>query len=146
MNSSRLRIIAYSLACVVSLIGIAEATYLAVLYLTGETAVCGGSTGCAEVLGSSYSHFGPIPVAGFGVIAYFSAFSFATFASFGYGRARTLFTVTVAFMFLTTLWLLYIQAFVIHAFCRYCLFSAALIFFLTGIVVIAPRSEDLASK
>jgi hypothetical protein len=29
-------------------------------------------------------------------------------------------------MFLVTLWLLYVQAF-LHAFCRYCLFSAALV-------------------
>lgn len=147
MNSSRLRGIVYSIACVVSLIGIAETTYLTVLYLTGETAVCGGSTGCAEVLGSNYSHLGPIPVAGFGVLAYFTAFTFATFAAFGYVRAHMFFSLTVLAMFLTTMWLLYLQAFVLHAFCRYCLFSAALILFLTAIAVITPsRSADLAAK
>jgi uncharacterized membrane protein len=33
--------------------------------------------------------------------------------------------VLVAVMFLMTLWLLYLQAFVIHHFCQYCLLSAA---------------------
>ena len=38
-------------------------------------------------------------------------------------------------MFVVTLWLLYVQAFRLHAFCQYCLFSAAIIFFLAGLVV-----------
>jgi uncharacterized membrane protein len=44
-------------------------------------------------------------------------------------------------MFATTLWLLYVQAFVLHAFCRYCLFSAAVTFLLAGIVVAIPPSH-----
>jgi uncharacterized membrane protein len=44
-------------------------------------------------------------------------------------------------MFVTTLWLLFVQAFILHAFCRYCLFSAAIIFLLTGLVVARPRFE-----
>jgi uncharacterized membrane protein len=38
-------------------------------------------------------------------------------------------------MFATTLWLLYVQAFVLHAFCDYCLLSAAVTFTLAGLVV-----------
>jgi len=41
-------------------------------------------------------------------------------------------------MFGIRLWLLYVQGLVMHAFCRHCLFSAALIFLLTGIAVINP--------
>jgi len=52
----------------------------------------------------------------------------ATFAAFGYARARRFFPLFVWAMFGVTLWLLYVQAFVLHAFCRYCLFSAALVF------------------
>jgi uncharacterized membrane protein len=43
-------------------------------------------------------------------------------------------------MFAMTLWLLYVQAFLLHAFCRYCLFSAAVTFLLTGIAVAIPPS------
>jgi uncharacterized membrane protein len=38
-------------------------------------------------------------------------------------------------MFLMTLWLLYLQAFVIHHFCQYCLLSAAVTITLTAIVL-----------
>jgi uncharacterized membrane protein len=75
-------------------------------------------------------------------LAYFSAFSFATFAAFDYVHARRFFAWTVWTMFAVTLWLLFVQAFLLHAFCRYCLFSAAIIFLLTGLVVMAPPSKE----
>jgi uncharacterized membrane protein len=133
------RTILYTISAIVALAGLADATYLTVQALTGETLVCGGSPDCFRVLGSSYARVGGIPVALFGSLAYFSVFSFATFAAFGYGRARTFLSVTVSGMFAVTLWLLYVQAFMLHAFCRYCLFSAALIFMLAALVVLTPR-------
>src|SRR5436305_2922699 len=142
MNTSRFRIIFYTLAAIVSLAGLADATYLTVQALTGETLVCGGSPDCFRVLGSSYARVAGIPVAAFGILAYFGVFSFATFAAFGYPRARAFLTLTVGTMFLATRWLLYAQAFVLHAFCRYCLFSAALVFGLSAIAVLVPSSRS----
>jgi len=107
--------------------------------LAGETAVCGGSPDCFRVLGSVYSKIAGIPVAAIGTVAYFAVFTFATFAAFGYQRARTFLAVTVFMMFLSTLWFLYVQAFLLHAFCRFCLFSAAITFLLTGLVVATPQ-------
>jgi uncharacterized membrane protein len=141
VNAARIRIIFHTLAAIMSLVGLAEATYLTVLYLTGETAVCGGSTSCYQVLGSKYARIGPFPVAAFGALAYFSAFSFATFAAFDYARARRFFALTVWAMFAVTLWLLFVQAFLLHTFCRYCLFSAALVFILAALVALAPPSR-----
>ena len=141
MLASRLRIILYTIAAVVSLAGLADATYLTVQALTGETLVCGGSPDCFRVLGSSYARVGGIPLALFGTLGYFSAFSFATFAAFGYSRARTFLILTIGAMFLVTLWLLYVQAFLLHAYCRYCLFSAAIVFLLAGIAVASPPSD-----
>ncbi len=141
MDRSRAQILFYTATAVISLLGLAEATYLTTVYLSGETAVCGGSADCFHVLGSPYAKLGPVPVSGLGALAYFSAFSFAIFAAFGYARARAFFTWTVTAMFLMTLWLLFVQAFLLHAFCRYCLFSAAIIFLLTGLVVARPRFE-----
>src|ERR1051325_4788523 len=114
--SSRVRTVLYSVAACLAVVGLAEAVYLTVMNLTGETALCGGSSDCFKVLGSSYAKIGMVPVAGFGALAYFAAFSCAVFAAFGYARARTFFVVVVAAMFLTTLWLLYVQAFLLHAF------------------------------
>src|SRR4030095_12108589 len=130
MSGSRTRVIFYTIAAVISLAGLADATYLTVMYLTGETAGCGGSATCFQVLGSAYARIGGIPVAAFGALAYFSAFSFAIFAAFGYARMRTFFALMVCTMFATTLWLLYVQAFLAQAFCRYRLFSAAGVFLL----------------
>jgi uncharacterized membrane protein len=134
--------ILYMVAALICLIGLADATYLSVQYLTGETAVCGGSADCSRVLGSAYAKIAGIPVAAFGVLGYFGAFSLATFAAFGYVRARQLFALMVWAMFAVTLWLLFVQAFMLHAFCRYCLFSAALIFVLTAMVVLSPPSRS----
>ncbi len=132
------RLILYSIAAFFCLLGLADATYLGVLALTGETAACSGQAGCSEVLGSAYAKIGGIPVALFGVAGYFTAFTFATFAVFDSDRARKFFALTVGAMFAATLWFLYVQAFVLHAFCRYCLFSAAITFLLMGLVVAAP--------
>jgi uncharacterized membrane protein len=139
---SRAATVLYTIAAVISLAGLVDATYLTVLALTGETATCGGSAGCFEVLGSVYARIAGLPVAALGILGYFSAFTFATFTGFGYARARMLFTLTVWTMFAMTLWLLYVQAFILHSFCRYCLFSAAITFLLAGLVVASPAPLD----
>lgn len=145
-SGSRARVILYSIAAVCCLAGLADATYLAVMSFTGETAACGGQAGCSEVLGSAYAKVFGIPVAALGVLGYFSAFTFATFAACSYARARTFFTLTVCLLFAATLWFLYVQAFVLHAFCRYCLFSAAVCFLLMGLVVASPSPREPASE
>jgi uncharacterized membrane protein len=142
MTVSRFRTILYAVAAIVSVAGLADATYLTVQALTGETLGCGGSSDCFRVLGSSYAKVGSVPVALLGAAAYFSVFAFATFAAFGYARARTFLIPTVGAMFVATLWFLYVQAFVLHAYCRYCLFSAAITFLLTGLVIAVPSSQS----
>jgi uncharacterized membrane protein len=143
---SRVRIILNTVAAVISLAGLADAIYLTVVAITGETAACGGSTGCIEVLGSPYARIVGVPVAYLGVLGYFAAFAFATFAGFGSKRAQRPFAWTVGAMFAMTLWLLYVQAFVLHAFCRYCLFSAAFTFLLAGLVVAGLPSPNLEGQ
>jgi len=142
MTVSRFSTTIYIVAAIVSLAGLADATYLLVQALTGETLGCGGSPDCFRVLGSSYAKVGGIPVAFFGVLAYFSVFTFATFAGFGYARARTFLIPTIGAMFLATLWFLYVQAFLLHAYCRYCLFSAATTFLLAGLIIALPPRRD----
>jgi uncharacterized membrane protein len=136
----RIGTVFYIIAALLSLLGLADATYLTVQFLTGEAAVCGGSANCFQVLGSAYARIGRMPIAGFGVAAYFTAFTCATFAAFGYAQMRKFFTVTVWAMLAVTLWLLFVQAFLLHAFCRYCLLSAALVFVLAALVILKPAS------
>jgi uncharacterized membrane protein len=139
---SRAQVILYSIAAVFCLAGLADATYLSVIAFTGETAACSGQAGCFEVLGSTYARVAGVPVAALGALGYFTAFTFAVFAAFHYKRAPKLFVLTVCLMFAATLWFLYVQAFLLHAFCRYCLFSAAITFLLMGLVVAAPSPRN----
>jgi uncharacterized membrane protein len=85
-------------------------------------------------------------VALFGVLAYFCVFTFATFAAFGYVRARLFLILTISAMFLATLWFLYVQTFLLHAYCRYCLFSAATTFLLAGLIIALPPAHERSAS
>jgi uncharacterized membrane protein len=124
----------YPIAALLSLVGLADALYLTVQDLTGQHLRCTIVSGCSEVLSSPYAHIGPVPLAVLGALAYFTVFSLAILAAFGYRLAQPLLAALVVVMFLMSLWLLYLQAFVIHHFCQYCLLSAAVTTVLTAIV------------
>jgi len=146
MTVSRFRTILYTVVAIVAVGGLADATYLSVQALTGETLSCGGSPDCFKVLGSSYAKVDGVPVALLGAFAYFCVFTFAIFAAFGYARARTFLIPTIGAMFLATLWFLYVQAFLLHAYCRYCLLSAAMTFLLAGLLIAAPPPQPRSGE
>jgi len=134
----------YITAAVVSLIGLADAIYLTVEHVTGQSVRCTIVAGCSEVLSSQYAVVAGMPLAAIGAAAYFSVFSLATLAAFGYRVAGTFLTAIVSLMFLFSLWLIYLQAFVIHAFCQFCLLSAAVTTALTVIALFARRTSRLS--
>ncbi len=102
---------------------------------------CTITTGCSEVLSSPYATVGRFPLAALGALAYFTVFSLATLSAFGYTSARKLLAAVVLVMCATSLWLLYLQAFVIQHFCQYCLLSAAVTLCLTAFVVVNLMSQ-----
>jgi uncharacterized membrane protein len=127
----------YFIAALVSLVGLGDAIYLTVQHITGESLRCTIVSGCSEVLSSPYAQVGPFPLAAIGAAAYFTVFSLAILAAFGYQLAIPLLKLILAMMFLTTLWLLYLQALVIRHFCQYCLLSAAVTTILTLMVFLS---------
>lgn len=131
--------ILYGLIALISLAGLADSIYLTIEHISGRSVKCTIVSGCSEVLSSPYASVGGIPLALIGAAAYFSVFSLATLAAFEYKLAGTLLTLLVGLMFLTTLWLLYLQAFVIGHFCQFCLLSAILTTILTVLVLIARK-------
>ena len=133
----------YGAAALLSLLGLADAIYLTVEHVTGQSVRCTIITGCSEVLSSSYAAMGSVPLAAIGAAAYFSAFSLATLAAFGYRLAATLLMLLTMAMFLVSLWLIYLQAFVIHAFCQFCLFSALITLLLLAVALIARRVKSV---
>ncbi|HET7511885.1 MAG TPA: vitamin K epoxide reductase family protein [Chthoniobacterales bacterium] len=129
----------YTILAVIALVGLADATFLTVAHLTGDDAVCGTLAGCSKVLGSPYATTLGIPTATYGAVAYFAVFSLAILAAFGYMGVRKVLVFLICVMFLASLYFLYLQAFVLHAYCPFCLLSAALTFFLAGLLAIPVR-------
>lgn len=113
------------LAAVIALIGLGDSIYLTIHHLTGEQVPCSVTGGCETVLTSYYAEIAGVPLAAFGVAAYFIAFSLAILAAFGNRKMWILFSIQVSLMAIFSLWLIYLQAFVIKAFCQFCLLSAA---------------------
>lgn len=125
------------IASVVALIGLTDAIYLTIQYLKNEPVPCSVIAGCEVVLTSEYATLGGVPLALLGAIAYFVAFSLAILTAFGNSKTWFLFGIQVVLMSLFTLWLLYLQAFVIGAFCQFCLLSALVTFTLLIIALIS---------
>ena len=112
-------------ASVIALIGLADAAYLTVNHYTKEPVPCSIVEGCETVLTSSYAELFGVPIAAFGAAAYFAAFSLAILAAFGNRTTWTLFGIQSFLMAAVSLYLVYVQAFVIGTFCQFCLISAA---------------------
>ena len=125
-----------------ALCGLADALYLTVEHLTGESVKCTIIHGCSEVLSSPYAVVAGFPLASLGALAYFSVFSLAVLQLFGNKVTRNLLLPLVAAMCFVSLYLIYLQAFVIHAFCQFCLLSAAITFLLTVLVVVSWRTSS----
>jgi len=124
------------LAAIVAAVGLADSVYLTIHHLTAVPVPCSIISGCETVLTSQYAEIGGIPLAAFGALAYFLAFSLAILAAFGNRTMWTVFGVQVTLMAVFTAWLIYLQAFVIGAFCQFCLLSALTTFTLFILFVI----------
>ena len=124
-------------AAFVALVGLADAVYLTVKHITAEPVPCSMISGCETVLTSTYAEIGGVPLAAFGAVAYFVAFSLALLAAYGNRGLWTIFGIQVVLMSLFTAWLLYLQAFVIGAFCQFCLLSALTTFSMLVIYVVS---------
>ena len=128
-------------AAVVALIGIADAVYLTVHHYAAEPVPCGAGFDCEMVLTSPYAEIAGIPLAAFGAVAYFVAFSLALLTAFGDKRMWKLFGIQAVLMACFSGWLIYVQAALIHAFCQYCLISAATTLTLLIIFIVSLFSK-----
>jgi uncharacterized membrane protein len=133
------------LAAVVALGGLVDAIYLTIHHYTGEQVPCGLTGGCEMVLSSSYATIAGIPLSIFGAAAYFIAFSLALLTAFGNRPMWKIFGAQVTLMTIFSVWLIYLQAFVIsnsqvpfaERFCQFCLLSALITFTLFIIALIS---------
>jgi uncharacterized membrane protein len=108
-----------------SFIGFLDSAYLAAKYYLGGEVPCSLVHGCEEVLGSSFADLFGVPIALFGVFYYLSI---SLFAIAFIDRKKFVFLKAVVVLpimgFFFTIWLIFVQAVLLEAFCLYCLISA----------------------
>jgi uncharacterized membrane protein len=118
-----------------SFLGLVDTLYLGLK--RGKPVPCSITTGCEEVLNSEYSTLAGIPISWFGFAFYLLVFSSAAFAAFSDdNRLMNLIFWPALAGFLISAALVGVQAFVLRAYCQYCLVSAALT---TLIFVASPK-------
>lgn len=112
---------------VLSLIGLADSIYLSWIKLSGSEAVCTGVGGCDVVNTSEYAELAGIPIALLGAGAYVAILAILLAESRNLWVKENgpllLFGITL-FGFLYSLYLTYIELFVIFAICPFCVVSA----------------------
>ena len=110
-----------------ALLGFADSSYLTAEHVRGVIPPCGASSQCDQVLVSKYSSVGPIPVSALGM-AYYGAvlLLLIIYLDSGSWRAVHLAAWVISAGMLGTLYFIAVQAFILHAWCLYCLFSAAM--------------------
>ena len=117
-----------------ALVGIADAFYLAHASYTGASLSCAIFEGCNTVARSAYSHVFGTPLSYFGVIFYLYMIGVAALLAYdprGRGiRLGALLYAAVGVCY--SIYFEYLQVFVIHAICIYCLASAILTLLLLG--------------
>jgi uncharacterized membrane protein len=116
---------------VLAFVGMIDALYLSIKRNAGPIP-CHVTRGCTDVLTSKYSEIAGVPLSWFGLAFYFVIFSLAVFTLFEDPRrpleqlSNWIFYLAGAALVVSAL-LVGIQAFILKAFCEYCLLSAALV-------------------
>jgi len=134
----------------IALIGVFVSLYLTLFKLGYIGTLACGSGSCETVQLSKWGDFLGLPVAAWGV-GYYAIVLVLAFAGvqerFAQGTrlTSTLVLVTGAGL-LYSLWLTYLELFVIHALCRWCLGSAAMTLVLFGLAVWDARAERRAQS
>ncbi|MBT4504093.1 MAG: vitamin K epoxide reductase family protein, partial [Gemmatimonadetes bacterium] len=123
-------IIPFFLLCL-SLIGLLDTAYLSYTHLFGSAA-CGSGSGCDRVLTSAYADIGGLPLSVMGLGFYAALALMAWRAQETENRDAAVRAVSLGALagVPPTLFLLYVQAAIVEAWCPFCLTSAALVFLL----------------
>jgi len=130
MSDARLR----TAALVLSAIGISIAAYLTYVHYAELDPVCvGGGGGCERVQNSEYAELAGIPVAVIGLLGYAGVGA----ASLGRGEHSRLAAAVLALSGAGfSVYLTYLELFVIDAICRWCVASLVVMVALCAVAVI----------
>lgn len=116
---------------ILGFLGFLDATYLTVLHYKNVTPPCSVAHGCEAVLTSQYATLLGIPIAFIGALFYVTALMLLLLWM---QTKKTIFTTLLVSLtgagFVIAVLLVGIQAFILHAFCQYCLASELIDFLL----------------
>lgn len=103
------------------IVGLLVAGYLSVVELTGGVPTCGLVSGCEEVAKSQYNNIFGVPVAVFGVVlsVVLLGLALAWWKTSIYGLLLGHYALSLVGVIFDG-WFLYLQVFVIHAVCIWC--------------------------
>ena len=144
----RLRVLPTSVtvtALLVALIGFADATYLTIEHFQNVIPPCTVG-GCETVLTSSYSVIFGIPQAVLGALYYLAILVglFAYLESKNRNILKwTMFIPVIGLLY--EAWLVYLQFFVVHSICEYCMLSALVTLGLFGISIYAFSRKEISA-
>lgn len=123
----------------ISFAGFGDSAYLTIAHFANIIVPCSLTSGCETVLTSPYSRIFGIPIALFGALYYLTVF-ILTILYFDTKKAWALRLGTLLSVigFLISLALLYVQVFILHAICVYCIGSAisSTLLFVVGIIIV----------
>ena len=139
---------------VVGIIGFADASYLTVEHYRNTIPPCSVTEGCETVLTSQYSVLFGVPTSLLGAL-YYLAVSVGAFmyleSKHGSGKVASHHSsilkwtlIATAFGFGMSIWFVYLQLFILHSICIYCMGSAttSTILFITAILMLRQSSKD----
>ena len=119
-------------------IGFIDSSYLSVLHYKNIIPPCSLLEGCETVLTSRYAVIWGVPTALVGAFYYLAVVILSVLyldtKQIKY-LAAAMGAITLGFLF--TIWLLYLQAFIIKTFCEYCLLSAGVTTVLFAAVLVS---------
>ena len=131
-----------------ALVGLFVALYLWLHALGfGGAIKCGASGGCEVVQTSQWAVFLGLPVAFYGVAGYFGLLAVAILSLRPAALPERKWSVLLAGLasagFLFTVYLTYLELFVIHAICRWCVGSAVIITLIWIVSLLSLRSPAI---
>jgi uncharacterized membrane protein len=152
LAEARTAVLAFFL--IVAILGFADASYLTIDHYRGVIPPCSVTEGCEAVLSSSYSVILGVPTSLLGSL-YYLAIAIGAFvyleSKHGGGKIAAHHSsilkwtlMATAFGFGMSLWFVYLQLFILHSICIYCMGSAttSTILFITAIVMLRKSSID----
>jgi uncharacterized membrane protein len=110
-----------------SIVGIFDTAYLTIKRFTHENVNCSIFEGCDFITTSGYSAIFGVPVAVLGIIFYILIFALTLWHIKSKNKKILNYLLGLSSVgFIMSLWFVYVQAFILDAYCLYCLVSAGL--------------------